>query len=128
MQNTSTATAFSSPTAFDALETMVSSPAKFDELPFGVVAMKHDGTIVAYNKWESELAKIPQSRAVGQNFFTDIAPCTNNFMVSGRYAEETELDETLPYLFTLRMEPTKVQLRLLKREGSKNQYLLVDRK
>ena len=128
MQNTSTAIVFSSPSVFEALEAMVSTPAKFDELPFGVVAMKHDGTVLAYNKWESDLAKVPQARVIGQNFFTDVAPCTNNFMVSGRYAEETDLDETLPYLFTLRMEPTKVQLRLLKQEGSKNQYLLVDRK
>jgi hypothetical protein len=61
----------------------------------------------------------------GRNFFADIGPCTNNFLVAQRYADSDELDEQLDYVFTFRMAPTPVRLRLLARAGSLRQYLAV---
>lgn len=103
------------------------SESAIDRLPYGVITMKKDGIVVHYNTTESTLAGLSPERVVGLDFFTDVAPCTNNYMVAGRY-EEDELDETLDYVFTLRMKPTPVKLRLLKSGAHAQQYMLVLRK
>jgi photoactive yellow protein len=98
-----------------------------DELPFGVVRMRADGEVVAYNAWESKMAGLSKERVLSRNFFSDVAPCTNNFMVAERFLTEPELDATLDYVFTLRMKPTPVKLRLLRSATADHMYLLVNR-
>lgn len=105
-----------------------SSAKSFDEWDFGVVRMDKNGLIKAYNKYESELAHIDQNEAIGKNFFTQIAPCTNNFMVATKYTQANEnRDEILDYMFTYRIKPTRVRLRLLINLEAENQYLLVSK-
>jgi photoactive yellow protein len=65
------------------------------------------------------------TNVVGKNFFVQVAPCTNNAMVAERYRTDDALDETINYVFTYRMVPTPVTLRLAKRAGADTQYLLV---
>ena len=59
---------------------------------------------------------------IGRNFFVEIGPCTNNYLIAQRYqdsaSEGVSLDEQLDYVFTYRMAPTPVRLRLLARRGS----------
>lgn len=105
-----------------ALDTL--DDAALDAVGFGVVRMSLDGRIEAYNGYESKLSGLSPSRVIGKHFFSEVAPCTNNFLVASRY-EAASLDEQVPYVFTLRMRPRKVMLRLVKRDGSKWQYLLV---
>lgn len=94
----------------------------YDQLSFGVVKMDHKGIVTEYNRTESNLTGIAAENAIGKHFFTQVAPCTNNFMVAERYSQRI-LDEFLPYIFTYITKPTKVELRLIK--GLKgNQYLL----
>jgi photoactive yellow protein len=102
--------------------------AALDALGFGVVRMDREGKVVAYNRSESELSGLSPERVIGRPFFTDVAPCTNNFMVAHRYEEAEALDETIDYVFTFRMRPTKVRLRLLKSPGAPHMYLLVERR
>jgi photoactive yellow protein len=45
-------------------------------LPYGVIQLKGEGTVVGYNKTEASLSKLDPARVVGKNFFRDIAPCT----------------------------------------------------
>lgn len=98
-----------------------------DQLTFGVVRMRTDGEVVNYNLWESNMAGLSKERVVARNFFSDVAPCTNNFLVAERFMHEPELDEMLDYVFTLRMKPTPVKLRLLKSASAEHMYLLVKR-
>jgi photoactive yellow protein len=119
---------FDDPKLFGELERQFGDPGCFDDVAFGVIAMGLDGTVVAYNRAESEFSGISPSACLGINFFSDIAPCTNNYLVSGRFAAETQLDETIDYVFTLKMRPTRVRLRMLKAEPSPQQYLLVRRR
>lgn len=98
-----------------------------DELTFGVVRMRADGEVVAYNAFESKLAGLTKDRVLARNFFSDVAPCTNNYMVAERFLSEPELDATLDYIFTLRMMPTAVKLRLLRSANAEHMYLLVNR-
>jgi hypothetical protein len=52
----------------------------------------------------------------------------NNFMVAQRFEDEPEIDAKLDYVFTYRMRPTPVRLRLLKRASMPHMYLVVERK
>jgi photoactive yellow protein len=87
--------------------------------------MNRGGMVLGYNTFESLRSGIARDRVVGRNFFVDIGPCTNNDLVAGRYLPAEPLDEQMDYVFTLRMAPTPVTLRLLAHRGSPRQYLAV---
>jgi photoactive yellow protein len=99
-----------------------------DLLEFGVVRMDQAGVVVDYNAFESRIAGLSAAKVIGRHFFTAVAPCTNNFMVAERFETEAALDDVIDYVFTLRMRPTKVRLRLLKAPAHRHMYLLVERK
>jgi photoactive yellow protein len=88
--------------------------------------MTLDSVVTAYNTWESQLSGLNPANVVGKHFFTEVAPCTNNFMVALRYEQET-LDETVSYVFSYRLRPTPVRLRLLKSTPLGRQFLVVER-
>jgi photoactive yellow protein len=107
------------------LDGLRDDPSRYDALDFGLIAMDLDGTIVFYNRVEAQFAGLSPNRVRGLVFFTDVAPCTNNYLVAGRYEDEAIVDETIDYVFTVKMRPTPVRLRLLKDEGTERQYLAV---
>lgn len=115
--------------AFDSADLLVQleslSAADVDRLPFGLIVMNRDGDVIAYNKYESHRAGIAAERVLGQNFFTSVGPCTNNYLIAQRYSDEPDLDDYVDFVFTLRMEPTPVRLRLLAKADSDRQYLAV---
>lgn len=113
---------FDSPDLLTELENATTDA--LDTADFGAVRMKADGAVLAYNAYESGLSGLSPEGVVGKNFFTQVAPCTNNFMVAERYQAAAALDAMLDYVFTYKMKPTKVRLRLLKRAGAAEQYLL----
>jgi photoactive yellow protein len=115
---------FRSPTLFAWLENATAEA--LDSLTFGVVAIARDGRVERYNLAESKLSGLTPSRVVGRNFFTSVAPCTNNFMVAHRFETESEIDDVINYVFTFRIAPLKVRLRLLKRSGAECAYLIVE--
>ena len=69
--------------------------ASLDALEFGVIGMNLDGVVTAYNSYESRMAGLSRARVVGKHFFTEVAPCTNNFLVASRFEECAVLDEQL---------------------------------
>lgn len=102
--------------------------ATLDDLDFGVIGMTRDGTVAAYNRAEAKMSGLTPSRVIGRHFFTAVAPCTNNYLVAHRFEVEETLDETIDYVFTLRMAPKPVQLRLLKSPAAKHMFLVVRRR
>lgn len=103
--------------------------ASFDDLDFGVVTMDRTGVAIGYNADESRRSGLSRERVLGRNFFIEVGPCTNNYLVAERYREaaelDAELDDELDYVFTFRVRPTPVRLRLLAAPGSPRQYLVV---
>lgn len=95
--------------------------------PFGVVRMDATATVTLYNRWESQLSGLSPEFVLGKMFFEQVAPCTNNFMVALRYEQAGDLDETIDYVFTYRLAPTAVRLRMIKRDGGPR-WLLVERR
>ena len=62
--------------AFD-VERVADAPADvLDRLPFGVVRLSADGTVLAYNAPEARLSGLRPENVIGRNFFREIAPCT----------------------------------------------------
>jgi photoactive yellow protein len=102
-----------------------------DVLEFGVIGFDKSTTVRRYNAFESRCAGISRERVIGQPLFTNVAPCMNNFMVAHRFEmaneQGIELDETIPYVLTLRMRPTRVKLRLFASPALSLQYVLVHR-
>jgi photoactive yellow protein len=116
----------------DVLEPLqAADEATLDALEFGVIGIDDHTLVRRYNAYESRLAGLSPQRVLGQPLFTAVAPCMNNFMVAQRFedaaAEGGALDTTLDYVFTLRMRPVKVRLRLLARPGAALRYVLVCR-
>ncbi|BCS33364.1 hypothetical protein TBR22_A25910 [Luteitalea sp. TBR-22] len=103
------------------------SAEELDTLDFGVIRMREGGDVEAYNACESRMAGLSRERVLARNFFSDVAPCTNNYLIAERFLSEPELDATLDYVFTLRMKPSPVTLRLLRSAASPYMYLLVKR-
>lgn len=50
--------------------------AGLDALPYGVIVLSADGTVLAYNRAESELAGRQPCEVIGKHFFREVAPCT----------------------------------------------------
>ena len=101
-----------------------------DNQPFGVVQVDDDGVIKMYNKWESDMAGVSVSDAEGKNFFTQVAPCTNNRLVFGKFKQGVqgdELDKEFNYTFTYKMKPTNVVIRLL-RDSANNNWVFVSKR
>jgi photoactive yellow protein len=91
--------------------------AEADALPYGAIKLDDTGKILLYNLWEAELAGFDPNDAEGSNFFTELAPCTNNRLFYGRFREgiaANVMDVVFPYTFTYRMRPTLVIIHLLR--------------
>lgn len=111
------------------LETM--DEAALNALVFGVIGFGRDGRVQRYNTFESKAAGLGVDRVLEQDLFMVVAPCMNNFLVAQRFADAYDsgeaLDDTINYVLTLRMRPTKVKLRLLTDPAAELSYVLVHR-
>jgi len=99
-----------------------------DACDFGVVKVDDQGKILLYNRYESELAGIAPSAAEGKNFFTQIAPCTNNGLFFGSFKKgvaANNLNVAFPYTFTYKMSPTNIRAHLYRDQASKTNWIFV---
>jgi photoactive yellow protein len=105
--------------------------AALDALPFGVIGFGLDAEcrVLRYNATEAQGAGLQPVRVLGLQLFTVVAQCMNNYLVAQRFedalAHGTRLDETLNWVFTLRMRPKPVVLRLLAAPGLNMRFVAV---
>jgi photoactive yellow protein len=100
-------------------------------IPYGVVRVDDAGVVQLYNRWESEMAGVAVATAEGKNFFTQVAPCTNNRLFFGRFKDgvaKGELDAEFNYTFTYKMRPTNVSIRLFRHPSSRTNWVFVAKK
>jgi photoactive yellow protein len=93
-----------------------------DTLGFGAIKLDKQGKILAYNAYESKLTGVKPGDAIGRNFFTEVAPCTNVREFGGAFREgvaKGEMSRIFRYTFDYNMTPTKVTVTLHfdKKEG-----------
>ena len=116
---------FQQPGLLAILETL--DDAALDGLKFGVIGFDRESVVRRYNRYESQASGLEQSRVLGHDVFTVVAQCMNNFLVAQQYEEAiaggTSLDQTIDYVLTWRMRPTKVKLRMLSSPEAALQYV-----
>jgi photoactive yellow protein len=123
---------FSHPELLERLNAM--DDAELDAMPFGVIGFGLDAEcrVLRYNATESQGAGMPPARVLGLQLFSVVAQCLNNYMIAQRFedalAQGTRLDETLNWVFTLRMRPTPVVLRLMAAPGLNMRFVAVQRR
>lgn len=99
-----------------------------DHADFGIVKVDDEGVIQLYNKYESDLAGVTPAAAEGRNFFTEVAPCTNNKLFYGRFQNGVaagELDAEFNYTFTYKLRPTNVAIHLKRDKASSSNWVFV---
>ena len=96
-----------------------------DSIEFGVIGMDSQTRVEVYNRFEAQASGLSPERVIGRPFFDEIGLCMNNYLVAQRFLDEPALDEQLDYVLTLRMRPTRVRLRLVKRAGEARQWVLL---
>lgn len=100
---------------------------QLDAADFGIVRVDNEGRVRFYNEYESRLANVAPEDAEGQNFFTELAPCSNNRIFLGRFKKGVrtdDLDASFTYTFTYKMRPTLVDIRLY-RDEKQNNWVMV---
>lgn len=96
---------------------------QLDQAPFGIIQVDDEGTVEFFNQYEAELSGMDPDDVTGRNFFTQVAPCTNNRLFRGRFKKGVrrgELDETFTYTYTYKMRPTLVDVHLYRDDGGNN--------
>ncbi|HWF05253.1 MAG TPA: PAS domain-containing protein [Candidatus Angelobacter sp.] len=104
------------------------TPEEVDMLPFGAIELNTNGIILKYNDFESAFAGVPKTSAIGKNFFTQVAPCTNVQEFHGRFKKGVaaqELHETFHYHFAFKHNPCNVTITLLYSEVSSTVWVFV---
>lgn len=102
---------------------------KADEYSFGIVKLDDEGNIDIYNQYcVDNFGGYRKEDAIGRNYFTQIAPCSNNFLFSGRFkrgVESGNLDFEFDYCFTYKISPTNVKVRLYRDNASQTNWILL---
>jgi photoactive yellow protein len=104
------------------------SPGELDELPFGAIQLDRRGIILQYNSYESELSGVSKERAIGKQFFTEIAPCTNVKEFYGRFQQgvaRKKLHEKFRYHFSFKINPRDVTITLFYSEITESIWVFV---
>lgn len=118
---------FSQPNLGEELSKM--TDIELDALDFGVTGLDEEGLVTKYNTYLANLSGVSIQKAVGFHYFSNVAPCMNNFMVAQKLEdaidESKPLDETINYVLSVRMKPTKVKLRLIHDCNLLDSYVLV---
>lgn len=61
--------------------------ATLELLPYGIIVLDGDGTVLHYNAREEEIANRSREGVLGRNFFSEIAPCTQVAEFHGQFLE-----------------------------------------
>jgi photoactive yellow protein len=103
---------------------------QLDALPFGVIELAADGTILTYNAGEAELSGRKPEKVIGKNFFTDVAPCTAVRDFHGRFLDLIEhraVNHEFDFVFTFD-PPVNVHITMLYEQEEKTVWVIVERK
>ena len=101
-----------------------------DGLAFGAIKLDGKGRILQYNAAEGAITGRDPGEVVGKNFFTEVAPCTNQPDFQGRFqkgVDSGELNDLFEYTFDYKMAPTKVKVHMKKAITDDSYWVFVKR-
>ncbi|GAC1408091.1 MAG: hypothetical protein NVSMB64_15850 [Candidatus Velthaea sp.] len=104
--------------AFDLNKALRLTGDELDALPYGVIVVDAEGTILEYNLYERSMAHMGTRPVVGKNFFRDVAPCTAIRDFQGRFADFMKSDqvgiEPFEFLFSFAHAPQRVNVTFIR--------------
>ncbi len=106
------------------------SDSDVDALAFGAIELAATGKILRYNATEGAITGRDPKAMVGQNFFTDVAPCTDTAEFRGKFIEgvrKGDLNVMFEYLFDYKMVPTRVKVHMKKALVGDSYWIFVKR-
>ena len=106
------------------------SVGEIDKLAFGAIELDRTGRILRYNQMEGQITGRDPSEALGKNFFTDLAPCTNTPAFRGAFDKGVaagDLNVMFEYTFDYKMKPTKVKVHMKKALTGDSYWIFVKR-
>ncbi len=101
-----------------------------DGLAFGAVQLDAQGRILQYNAAEGAITGRDPKAAIGKNFFTEVAPCTNTPAFKGAFdagVKAGNLNTMIEYTFDYNMKPTKVKVHMKKALVGDSYWVFVKR-
>lgn len=106
---------------------------ELDTLPFGVICLDEEGTILRYNLYESQFARLDRNQVLGRDFFTDVAPCTRGEVFEGQFRRGVTTGATgsfarFPFLFDFKFGAQDVEVEMVRAPGVARYYLLINRR
>ena len=104
------------------------SPAEIERLPFGVIQLDASGVVLSYNAAESKITGRRAVDVIGCHFFNEIAPCCNTPVFRGVFEDGVksgQLDTIFTYVFSYRMNPTKVKVHMRKAMATNTYWVFV---
>ncbi len=124
---------FTRPPSFDPFDVDRLDDAELDDLPFGVICLAPDGTILRYNAAEARLARLDRTTVIGRQFFGEVAPCTETPEFRGRFDALTRGEVQEPvvrfdYLFDFKFGAQDVHVEMIAVAGTSRFYLFVNRR
>ena len=122
----SSAPAALSPYTFQTISSM--GEKELDSLPYGVIQLDPQGTVLRYNAFEANLSGLTRQKVVGKNFFKQIAPCTDIKDFYGRFLEgmaARKLQCTFRFHFAFERNPGDVTISLFYNDTNKTTWVLV---
>lgn len=122
----------SSPAPFDPRFIDDRADDELDALPFGVICLDDEGTILRYNLYESRFARLDRNTVIGRNFFAEVAPCTRTEDFEGRFRSfvaDSGQGSGLrfDFLFDFKFGAQYVAIELCRAASAPRYYLLVNR-
>jgi photoactive yellow protein len=95
--------------------------ATLDLLPYGIIVVNGEGTILYYNAREEQIACRKKEEVIGKNFFTEVAPCTQVQEFYGRFRETIRSEgavASFQFRFPFPERPREVEISLASFENS----------
>ena len=99
-------------------------------LPFAAVALDDHGVIAAIHEPDDELGGLDDATVVGQGFFSDVAPSTNNRLFYGRFKRGLfagHIDTAFPYTFLRGEDSENLVVQIHRAEGAQHSWILLRR-
>lgn len=105
---------------------------ELDTLPYGVIALDEDGTILRYNLYEAQFARLDRNQVLGRDFFNEVARCTRGDSFEGQFRRGVNSGLTgsfaqFSYVFDFQFGAQEVQVEMIRPAGVPRYYLLINR-
>jgi photoactive yellow protein len=101
-----------------------------NQLAFGAIKLDENGTILRYNEAEGAITGRDPGAVIGKNFFSDVAPCTNQPAFKGVFdngVRDGNLNTLFEYVFDYQMTPTKVKVHMKQALNNDGYWIFVKR-